>query len=89
MGRVCSEAGTQADSIICISAALTESFQNIPDMDILRDMVIPAILQTVVKGLDYFITYFHVHTFPICSAVSIYFILILHGLVEWLILVYF
>ena len=55
IGRVCSEADTHPDSTICISAALTESIPNIPDVDILRDMIIPALLQTVVKGfnLDY------------------------------------
>ncbi|XP_057811820.1 DNA-directed RNA polymerase IV subunit 1 [Salvia miltiorrhiza] len=48
--EVCSAADTHTESTICISAALTESIQNIPDVDILRDMVIPALLQTVVKG---------------------------------------
>ncbi|KAL1547569.1 DNA-directed RNA polymerase [Salvia divinorum] len=48
--EVCSEADTHTDSTICISAALTESIHNIPDVDILRDMIIPALLQTVVKG---------------------------------------
>lgn len=75
MARVCSEADSQTDSIICISAALTESIQNIPDVDILRDMVIPALLQTVVKGLDYYIKYFvfpfYVHTYSFYSTIII------------------
>ncbi|XP_047946943.1 DNA-directed RNA polymerase IV subunit 1 [Salvia hispanica] len=52
--EVCSEADTHPDSTICISAALTESIPNIPDVDILRDMIIPALLQTVVKGFAEF-----------------------------------
>lgn len=48
--EVCSEADTHTDSTICISAALIESNQEFPDVDILREMVIPALLQTVIKG---------------------------------------
>ncbi|KAH6759605.1 hypothetical protein C2S52_022863 [Perilla frutescens var. hirtella] len=48
--EVCSEADIHTDSTICISAALIESNQEFPDMDILREMVIPALLQTVIKG---------------------------------------
>lgn len=75
MGRVCSEADTHTDSTICISAALTERIQNIPDVDILRDMVIPALLQTVVKGFNlncciiYFIS-FYIHVYFCYSAIG-------------------
>lgn len=70
MDRVCSEADIHNDSTICISAALTQDFQEFPDVDILRDMVIPALLQTVIKGFnsDYcifhfiFLFYVHIHS---------------------------
>lgn len=52
--EICSEADIHNDSTICISAALTQDFQEFPDVDILRDMVIPALLQTVIKGFPEF-----------------------------------
>ncbi|KAI3468807.1 hypothetical protein Pfo_025470 [Paulownia fortunei] len=54
--KVCSEADIheKSDSIICISAALTESLKEFSDLDILRDMVIPVLLQTVIKGFPEF-----------------------------------
>ncbi|KAK4435256.1 DNA-directed RNA polymerase IV subunit [Sesamum alatum] len=50
--QVCSEADIDKTShnIIYISAALTESLKEFSDLDILRDMVIPVLLRTVIKG---------------------------------------
>ncbi|KAL6550065.1 hypothetical protein OROMI_020553 [Orobanche minor] len=52
----CSEADThqKSDSVICISVALTESLKGFSDLDILRDMVKPVLLQTVIKGFPEF-----------------------------------
>ncbi|KAL7160206.1 hypothetical protein ABFS83_01G078000 [Erythranthe nasuta] len=54
--RLCSEADicNQSDSIICISVSLIETFREFSDLDILRDMVMPVILQTVIKGFREF-----------------------------------
>ncbi|PIN05614.1 DNA-directed RNA polymerase [Handroanthus impetiginosus] len=53
--KVCSEADslTKSDLIICVSAALTESLKEF-SLEILRDMVIPVLLQTVIKGFPEF-----------------------------------
>ncbi|KAK6137568.1 hypothetical protein DH2020_028688 [Rehmannia glutinosa] len=54
--KVCSEVDTRqkSDSVICISAALSESLKGFSDLDILRDMVKPVLLQTVIKGFPEF-----------------------------------
>lgn len=42
-----------SESTICITAALTESLRGFSDLDILRDLVKPVLLQTVIKGLNW------------------------------------
>ncbi|KAL3647224.1 hypothetical protein CASFOL_008192 [Castilleja foliolosa] len=62
--KACSELNTdeKSDSVICITAALTTSLKGISeaslkgvsDLDILRDLVKPILLQTVIKGFPEF-----------------------------------
>ncbi|GER30555.1 DNA-directed RNA polymerase [Striga asiatica] len=54
--KACSEIDDHRglDSIICITAALSESFNEFSDLDVLRDMVEPALLKTVIKGCQEF-----------------------------------
>ncbi|KAL8556955.1 hypothetical protein ACS0TY_004432 [Phlomoides rotata] len=54
--NVCSEAGIHkgSDSTLCITAALTQSLRGFSDLDILRDLVKPVLLQTVIKGFPEF-----------------------------------
>ncbi|KAG8374841.1 hypothetical protein BUALT_Bualt10G0037500 [Buddleja alternifolia] len=56
VSKVCDEADIdkKSDPIICISVALAESLEGFPDLDILRDMVIPVLLKTVIKGFPEF-----------------------------------
>ncbi|CAA0820535.1 DNA-directed RNA polymerase IV subunit 1 [Striga hermonthica] len=54
--KACSEIDDHRslDSIICVTAALSESFNEFSDLDVLRDMVEPALLKTVIKGFQEF-----------------------------------
>ncbi|EPS74753.1 hypothetical protein M569_00001, partial [Genlisea aurea] len=52
--KLCSEADVKRSDSFCIAAKLIMKHEKFSDMEILRDMVVPVLLKTVIKGFPEF-----------------------------------